>query len=812
MPQDSSYSGAPYSPYHRSHPDRVPWDFVRNAPPEGSHRSYPDRVPWDFVRNAPPEGPHDHTSQNQPSQSYFAPSQWSEDESHGDSSEAATAGHMLRLRLQKSLHISTELTQSGDNFFTPKNDFFYSKSPYMPLHSGRHEIRLLRVHSRKSYAEHLHIHPGWAPIDTKTQKPWNIQQRDLGELFSAHPYLNIPDLKTPVLACEILDQTALSRIKKYNVLSYCAGDPKQTSLILVDGVPFNAFANLEHAIHVVSEHWSREYPDEPLLLWADQICINQRDRPERTSQVQLMREIYRRGARTFVCLDTHGSRNCLGWTGTDDEPFNIAHLQQRLERELCLTEWQPGFPSPKAHWPRKTDKRAGKSKEVRQTATAKTSSFLTSLYECFQSPWWRRAWVYQELVLSPHPYFISTAACISWDEVLPYLQWICWDVQPRLYYDLLPRKDEILSEWAAQDDERLKTAKQKGEEEEMQKYDDKLREYEIQEKDLGRKYQKHKYTCKSLPFCRCGYNASSHWRTGKPIKPDPWSTNAPLLQRTKNAWQAEKDKVWDERYKLSTLDLSAVRSMIEGKTRKGHKATLLSLLQHSTVCQASDPRDRVYAFLGLADSGHGIVPDYSPSNTLVHVLISTTKAVISQSKTLDIFSHASRRCDKLAMFLPTWVPDWTAPPQKQMLETYIAENPVATPFDASAGRITKATYHQEPGSGEHVQLRTRGIKVGSLDTYTNPSASGIEVGYWELDSRDDVLVIAAESAIVGDEVFVLFGAKKPVLLRSERNGIYSFWNEVLLLDTKYNYSDIMYGALCREKDDVQEAGQNLSIV
>ena len=57
---------------------------------------------------------------------------------------------------------------------------------------------------------------------------------------------------------------------------------------------------------------------------------------------------------------------------------------------------------------------------------------------------------------------------------------------------------------------------------------------------------------------------------------------------------------------------------------------------------------------------------------------------------------------------------------------------------------------------------------------------------------------------MGNKVFILFRAKKPVLLRPKGDGVYSFLDEVLLLDTKYNYLDIMYGALYREEDGTQE--------
>lgn len=74
--------------------------------------------------------------------------------------------------------------------------------------------------------------------------------------------------------------------------------------MLVNGRPFNAFANLEHAIRQVLHHWTKKNPGKELLLWADQICRNQSNNAERTSQVSIMRDIYRRGRETYICLST----------------------------------------------------------------------------------------------------------------------------------------------------------------------------------------------------------------------------------------------------------------------------------------------------------------------------------------------------------------------------------------------------------------------------------------------------------------------------------------------------------------------------
>jgi Heterokaryon incompatibility protein (HET) len=178
---------------------------------------------------------------------------------------------------------STNITEKEgyDSFYTPANHAFYRASPYSPLHRSRREIRLLKVSLQADVKSNLHSH--------------------------------IPTIDH-YLECRIQNTTSLARAAgEYCTLSYVAGDPTETAPIPVNGMTFNAFANLKHAIVHAFYHWKAAYPDKDLLLWADQICIDQSNKEERGHQVGLMRDIYRRSKRTFVCLSNPRVRDCLSW-------------------------------------------------------------------------------------------------------------------------------------------------------------------------------------------------------------------------------------------------------------------------------------------------------------------------------------------------------------------------------------------------------------------------------------------------------------------------------------------------------------------
>lgn len=193
---------------------------------------------------------------------------------------------------QESFQPAQKSTEEHDSFYTPANGKFYLARPYTQLKSQLKEFRLLRVHPRQ---------PLWQHYDTNTS--WNTS------------HASKLDKNQEILACEI-EKTSLMRVgDNYTTLSYCAGDPHKTAIILVDGIPFNAFANLEHAIDRLWAHWTSTHPrEEPLLLWADQISINQSDKDERSQQVQIMRDIYRRSSETYVCLSVPTIKDCLSWT------------------------------------------------------------------------------------------------------------------------------------------------------------------------------------------------------------------------------------------------------------------------------------------------------------------------------------------------------------------------------------------------------------------------------------------------------------------------------------------------------------------
>jgi hypothetical protein len=85
---------------------------------------------------------------------------------------------------------------------------------------------------------------------------------------------------------------------------------------------------------------------------------------------------------------------------------------------------------------------------------------------------------------------------------------------------------------------------------------------------------------------------------------------------------------------------------------------LLDLLQRFWLNEATDPRDKVYALLGLATDNHpnSLVPDYSlPVGTVYGMVV---KDLMTRSKNLDFLSLCSSTGPRRVEGLATWAPNW----------------------------------------------------------------------------------------------------------------------------------------------------------
>ncbi|KAN0099506.1 HET domain containing protein [Hyaloscypha variabilis] len=113
----------------------------------------------------------------------------------------------------------------------------------------------------------------------------------------------------------------------------------------------------------------------------------------------------------------------------------------------------------------------------------------------------------------------------------------------------------------------------------------------------------------------------------------------------------------------SSLNFWSIRSSVMDLANHFDRGFLNLLLRFRSF-HATDPRDKVYALLGLTTVvGQGgrqiqIQPDFDPRLSAEDIFISSALAIIRASRNLDIFS-VPRAATPSQLKLPSWVPDWT---------------------------------------------------------------------------------------------------------------------------------------------------------
>ena len=90
------------------------------------------------------------------------------------------------------------------------------------------------------------------------------------------------------------------------------------------------------------------------------------------------------------------------------------------------------------------------------------------------------------------------------------------------------------------------------------------------------------------------------------------------------------------------------------------KSNLLSLLGLSCINLASDPRDKVYSLLGLAEGdplADSIIPDYSETNSVAVLYRTIAAKYVESGLGPKLLQYAG--IDQKISGLPSWAPDWS---------------------------------------------------------------------------------------------------------------------------------------------------------
>lgn len=171
----------------------------------------------------------------------------------------------------------------------------------------------------------------------------------------------------------------------YTALSYVWGNSAFIRPITCNGKLFKTTHNLDVALRYL------RHIDVSIMLWVDQICINQEDLSERTQQVLLMKKIYQRAQSTLVWLgeEADNSSHALSMILDIKSTFAFSTHDSVVEVEDFDHLRLPALSSEKWLY---------------------LSRFLSR-------PWFRRAWIIQEVAVSSNVQLQCGRERISWDDI-----------------------------------------------------------------------------------------------------------------------------------------------------------------------------------------------------------------------------------------------------------------------------------------------------------------------------------------------------------------------------------------------------------
>ncbi|CAN9470933.1 unnamed protein product [Alternaria alternata] len=310
----------------------------------------------------------------------------------------------------------------------------------------------------------------------------------------------------------------------FTALSYVWGAPVFDHTVAFEHGELKITATLAGALeHMRSTQHS-------VVMWADQICINQEDKAEKVQQIPLMGMIYTHATETLIWL---GDEN-------GEDPTLALDLMETVYVRLQGTDAQvtPADFSRLDFPP--SDDRAWWA--VRQ--------FL-------RRPWFGRLWTIQEAVLSRNLFVKCGKAEVCWDD---FAAW-CYDL----------RETHILS-----------------------------------------------------------------WLTADVVLKEKYG-------EVTNAWTLPPQG--------ATVVNSIQADRLHGLTLV-QKEALLTILESTRYAQATEPKDKIYGVLGIADST--VVPDYKGSTREVYHNACLTEIPLRIYELLSCVDHEEP-------LRPSWVPDWSAP-------------------------------------------------------------------------------------------------------------------------------------------------------
>jgi hypothetical protein len=266
---------------------------------------------------------------------------------------------------------------------TPKR-FQDGQCRYQGLYLRRHpnHTRSPSISPRRSFPNNEEHEPPRIWQRSSSPAPRRLgdtpfQYDDLDQRWKEIRLLRILPETTSIIKCELF-RTSLYDPCPYIAISYAWGDTEDTRTIILDGHEFAVTENLMLALQRLRSRTSA------VVVWADAVCINQRNTEERNLQVQAMTRIYQKAVEVAI------------WLGPEADNSNMA---LELLRNLCRH--------------RNSETRIRTLIESLDLAPS-----FQALVALFDRDYWGRLWVVQEVINGNNITVYCGASSVLWDSCL----------------------------------------------------------------------------------------------------------------------------------------------------------------------------------------------------------------------------------------------------------------------------------------------------------------------------------------------------------------------------------------------------------
>ncbi|KAF7547470.1 hypothetical protein G7046_g8990 [Stylonectria norvegica] len=214
----------------------------------------------------------------------------------------------------------------------------------------------------------------------------------------------LPGKETDPVAC-LLHPINWSDVfqPEYEAISYAWGDVSDKVPIVCHGKELKVTPNLQSALL----HF--RMPDKSRFIWADALCIDQSDIPERSSQVKQMRKIYENAKSVLIWLGPDSS--------DDDAKLAIESLHTISDFLCKKLEVSPIGLSAKSNVYQEVIFKNRGLLPLPNECDFVTESMWNSLRWFFSHPYFTRVWVIQEINANQLRSVHSGNHSIEWDRV-----------------------------------------------------------------------------------------------------------------------------------------------------------------------------------------------------------------------------------------------------------------------------------------------------------------------------------------------------------------------------------------------------------